>query len=1178
MMDHYCERPSADMNSHENYWTDIHAKKVRVNSVTVKRKIGRRRTSTDFNMCKTNKLYHNPNLMSIFWISFLVIHLCAFASTNAENFGIEIEPSQKLFDIDLEKLDDIDDFSSTPTRFDSFGTNSNIGGRNLHMFAVTGHVFNRSLAEELLKFDKGVMSEGDTLKVHFPTSQLPDYEWMVFREDSGLLQGVPLPRHEGVNNIYVTITHVNTPTKSSLTLPCTIEVVTEKAALGLRQELSHLPRLKIDTLYICPHHEPVAMATVVMEVDPSALSFTERLRCLLSLSSFLGVPCKDVTLLSPENSIKKESPFLSGPGNVPKFRTHRGDRDVSDLMTLSWPLGCSSDIIGDIPGLDKLETTAIDGSLAQAIGYGVVEWQIVNKIHQVNRVHRTKRQVGNADSPYPRRSNQGETEETELINPSGARSRVAVNMIRPSAVVGIPIMASKMVTPPLARTQKVVPPHTPYITKPSRSKTRAPPQVPTNEAPMMLFGMENVKAIEGTYMEFRIPQDTFIDQEEGMTRNLELQVMDLVTNKFIQNDGDFPLFDQGAQLIYGVPDENAPADREYMLAAKDSQGKSGSINFSIFVNHNVQKKPESHKYTFVFSDSPEFGENEMHSLYSSFGKKLSVALAKSENMPGVLSIIKSGKTKNGERFITWFDREFNDKLSCHSAGIGIKREANLMIGKDASTGKNKPAKEFAMKFKPEYRLKSIKIELLGPCEGHTTTTITTTTTMIPTTTTSIASTDDAIVEPTVTIPATLSFPTTTVTTTKSTTTQTSTMKPDMTTSKMGPRIEKSLPKLQTEVGKIVKFIIPPESFATVNSDELELRLDGGTPVWLGLEARTRTLYIMPTADDFASMDLHNSTHHMWKGGIIARNKEGVDSEALPLEIYVQEGTSDKDMKANHKFQLNIKNYEPTNFTSIDRIRLIELICDIFGDEDASSIYVWPLRKGSLLFSWHNTTLAYIDPCPFKKIAAIGSKLFAGNTFEPKVKERFKDNNFTVQNVNLSRPSWCELTPNTTPKDRTTAVNVAVAGNQGKSTTIIIIAVVVVCLVLLIIILVLKCRMGKKATAKKQEIKEKHDREEAAIAAGNPELLDTPRIKKGVPIIFQDEIAMEPNGNANASPSTPLIAHNHRGNGENRSPAIVDDDQIVHEETQFTSPVSQHPMTPPTPIMSGRPPPPYIKSR
>lgn len=210
---------------------------------------------------------------------------------------------------------------------------------------------------------------------------------MLYNND-GSLEGVPLSRHRGIHKLHLIVFNAKSPSEASITLSCKVEVLSDIAALEMetdhRQQRGYYPNS--DSSLRCPHNEPTTIASVVLQTSSADLSHLERLRCVHAIEKFFAVPSSDVTFHAGADRRFHQLPILSGPGNVAKVGA------PLSAVTLSWPLGCSSEMIGDIPVLDQLETYAIEGSLARASGYDVTEWYITNSVPGVE-VSRRKRWV-----------------------------------------------------------------------------------------------------------------------------------------------------------------------------------------------------------------------------------------------------------------------------------------------------------------------------------------------------------------------------------------------------------------------------------------------------------------------------------------------------------------------------------------------------------------------------------------------------------------------------------------------------------------------------------------------------------------------------------------------------------------------------------------------------------------
>lgn len=71
------------------------------------------------------------------------------------------------------------------------------------------------------------------------------------------------------------------------------------------------------------------------------------------------------------------------------------------------------------------------------------------------------------------------------------------------------------------------------------------------------------------------------------------------------------------------------------------------------------------------------------------------------------------------------------------------------------------------------------------------------------------------------------------------------------------------------------------------------------------------------------------------------------------------------------------------------MRFVRLIGEIFHDTMPVHIYLQPLREGSVVVTWYNSTLGLVQPCPYRGIAELGSVIFLdGKKIKPNVVNRY----------------------------------------------------------------------------------------------------------------------------------------------------------------------------------------------
>lgn len=126
-----------------------------------------------------------------------------------------------------------------------------------------------------------------------------------------------------------------------------------------------------------------------------------------------------------------------------------------------------------------------------------------------------------------------------------------------------------------------------FVVEPLKSaESRAAP----DEAPALKNSIDHIKVSVGRYYQFRVPENTFQDKEDGNTRNLSLSVS-LVYGKPLPSDS-WLMFDRSSQTLYGIPlksDTIGPdVLNKIILTAKDSEGQT--VKDAISLTYQYEKE------------------------------------------------------------------------------------------------------------------------------------------------------------------------------------------------------------------------------------------------------------------------------------------------------------------------------------------------------------------------------------------------------------------------------------------------------------------------------------------------------------------------------------------------------------------------------------------------------------
>lgn len=130
----------------------------------------------------------------------------------------------------------------------------------------------------------------------------------------------------------------------------------------------------------------------------------------------------------------------------------------------------------------------------------------------------------------------------------------------------------------------------PMPTTPSTvSGPETKPPRKANKAPEVRNQVDHIEAEVGKLFHFKVPADTFFDEEDGSTPMLKLTLQNMTHHSL--NPRSWLQFDVPNQEFYGLPlDEDAGVE-EYQLVCTDSSGSSTSDGLEVLVKER-SKKPE----------------------------------------------------------------------------------------------------------------------------------------------------------------------------------------------------------------------------------------------------------------------------------------------------------------------------------------------------------------------------------------------------------------------------------------------------------------------------------------------------------------------------------------------------------------------------------------------------------
>ncbi|CAL4129925.1 unnamed protein product, partial [Meganyctiphanes norvegica] len=310
----------------------------------------------------------------------------------------------------------------------------------------------------------------------------------------------------------------------------------------------------------CSNKVDLTVASVVINKSLSAMNAKNRVRTLRAASKLLAVKKLFLTSVMQDlDPLANNAAIMTGPGSSLKSG-HMG------MSQIDWVVGCRGEVSArQQDTVERLKTTAEDGTLEQAINVPVLGWMIVQVHAKALRVRREVDYTGDypldysnyeyvVDGDYENEDSDYDDEEYD------EGDEVPTTTASPVYTSLAPVPISTPIYDPVKPTKVVAIEASPTVAQPSESVTMISPNrvIPQsvvtetdvkNFSPYVNVHIPKMTWIAGHVYRMVIPQNTFLDLEDGYTRNLNLV--------FKNSDGmkisySWIQFDANKQEIYAL--------------------------------------------------------------------------------------------------------------------------------------------------------------------------------------------------------------------------------------------------------------------------------------------------------------------------------------------------------------------------------------------------------------------------------------------------------------------------------------------------------------------------------------------------------------------------------------------------------------------------------------------------
>ncbi|XP_013775306.1 dystroglycan-like [Limulus polyphemus] len=234
-----------------------------------------------------------------------------------------------------------------------------------------------------------------------------------------------------------------------------------------------------------------------------------------------------------------------------------------------------------------------------------------------------------------------------------------------------------------------------------RGTCHVPPSlVPVNNSPELQNPLENIKIQVGEILQFKIPEDTFFDIEDGNTTYLKL--MFLTSDNKEPPNSSWIQFNPETQNIFGLPFEEDLGSHIYQLVAVDREGKEVSDDFFITVNLPIPKDNSVKFSIHINMDYEQFNQDITQKIL--VAHKLARVFGDSD--PRNLTVLS---ITNGSVVYSWT----NNTLPSEPCPEDIILE----LTKHMIEENNTISKTFIEEMSPEFKIDQVNMHPQYACEG-----------------------------------------------------------------------------------------------------------------------------------------------------------------------------------------------------------------------------------------------------------------------------------------------------------------------------------------------------------------------------------------------------------------------------------------------------------------------------
>lgn len=384
--------------------------------------------------------------------------------------------------------------------------------------------------------------------------------WLSFNSLKTELKGIPRPQDKG--QTYLEVKAVGDDNSKADDV-FSVEVIEDSS---MSVGASKLSGENTPKHVRCRREEPETISTVILDVDLHSLNPSESIAIFNNLASHLNLAPEMLKLMPVgDKPMFDTTALVAGPGDT------RSPKSQGALV--SWLVGCGKVESDHLPALQQLETSAANGDMGSALGYGIVGWHVTNsRFQQKVRRKRAATATPTMTMPAPTKvtdmssasikptmsssmpiqpTKTVEVQPTSVVVQPSSSVSMETSTISPSSTVKMTktmdptpeptevlpsktftmtettssSTASTKPTPKQTTTQSTKKPKPTTTSKPTPVPVCPPSGRGIKKAPMVEKHIKNFTIMAGDVLRYKIPEDTFFDCYDDKTSDLDLELL-----------------------------------------------------------------------------------------------------------------------------------------------------------------------------------------------------------------------------------------------------------------------------------------------------------------------------------------------------------------------------------------------------------------------------------------------------------------------------------------------------------------------------------------------------------------------------------------------------------------------------------------------------------------------------